>query len=186
MTQDVLQIHGSMFFLLNQFIVHNYGNDAWLNLLEKAGASETIHNVHKNYPAKEMFSILNAASELTHLTVNDLTEKFGEYLVPTLLGMYKQHINPEWKTFEMLENTELVMHKAVRKQENEASPPVLNISRVHDKLLMIDYYSKRKMACLAIGIIRGIAKYYNESEKVNVIPLSNPDEERVQIRIEFK
>ena len=57
------------------------------------------------------------------------------------------------------------MHKAVRKEENKANPPTLHISRVSDKLLIIDYYSKRRMASLAIGIIKGIAKFYNESEK---------------------
>lgn len=185
MTQEALQMHGSMFFLLNQFIVRNYGNDVWLQLTKTAGAFESPHDIHKNYPAAEMFAILNAASQLTQLSENDLKEKFGEYLVPTLLSMYKQHVNPEWKTFQMLENTELVMHKAVRKQENQAAPPILNISRVHDKLLIIDYYSKRKMASLAVGIINGIAKYYGESDKVEVIPVTNPDDERVQIRVEF-
>ncbi len=86
----------------------------------------------------------------------------------------------------MRENTELVMHKAVRKEENKANPPVLNVSRVHDNLLIIDYYSKRRLACLAIGIIRGIIKFYNETDKVTVIPNTNPADERVQIRIEFK
>jgi len=185
MTQEALQIHGSMFFLLNQFVVRNYGNDTWLQLTEAAGAGEAPHDIHKNYPAAEMFSILSAASKLTHLSENDLKQKFGEYLVPPLLGMYKQHINPDWKTFEMLENTELVMHKAVRKQENQASPPVLNVSRVHDKLLIIEYFSKRRMASLAVGIINGIAKYYGESDKVKAIPVSDLDEERVQIRVEF-
>lgn len=175
-----------MFFLLNQFIVRNYGNETWLQLTKAAGIAESPHDIHKNYPAKEMFDMLNAASQLTHLSENKVKEKFGEYLVPPLLSMYKQHIHEEWKTFEMLENTEMVMHKAVRKQETEAAPPVLHVSRIHDKLLLIDYFSKRKMGSLAVGIVRGIAKYYNESDKITIVPVSELDEERVQIRVEFK
>ncbi len=186
MTQETLQMHGSMFFLLNQFVVRNYGNETWLLLMKMAGATESQHDIHKNYPAAEMFSILTAASEVTNIPEDKLKENFGEYLVPTLLSMYKHHINPEWKTFEMLENTELVMHKAVRKQENEASPPVLQITRVHDKLLIIDYYSKRRMVSLGIGIIKGIAKFYNEADKINVECMNDPNDERVQIRVEFK
>ena len=41
------------------------------------------------------------------------------------------------------------------------------------------------MASLAVGIIKGIAKYYNESEKVKVIPATDLNDERVQIRVEF-
>lgn len=185
MPEEKIQIHGSMFFLLKEFILDNYGNKTWLKLSKRPGASSS-YDMHKNYPASEMFLIIKEAADHTRLPENSIKEKFGEHLVPKLLTLYKSHISPEWKTFEMLENTELVMHKAVRKQENEATPPVLNVSRVHDKLLIIDYYSKRKMASLAIGIIKGIAKYYQESEKINVIPMSDLDDERVQIRIEFK
>lgn len=78
------------------------------------------------------------------------------------------------------------MHRAVRKEENKASPPTLNVSRVNDKLLIIDYYSKRRMASLAIGMIKGIAKFYNESEKLQITLNAESDDERVQIRVEFK
>lgn len=184
MSEENLQIHGSMFFLLSEFITDRFGNKTWLELTKKAGV-ESSYDMHTNYPASEMFLLIKMAADHAELTENVIKEQFGEHLVPRLLTLYKSHINPEWKTFEMLENTELVMHKAVRKQENDANPPVLNVSRIHDKLLIIDYYSKRKMASLATGIIRGIAKFYNESENVHIVPTSNPDDERVQIRVEF-
>src|SRR5688572_1849446 len=186
MSGEELQVHGSMFFLLKKFIDDNYGDGTWLKLNQAAGITVPDYDIHKNYPASQMFSLIGAAADHSGFTENKLREKFGEHLVPDLLNIYKAYINPSWKTFEMLENTELVMHKAVRKQENKANPPVLNVSRVHDKLLIIDYYSKRKLASLAIGIIKGIAKFYNESEKINVIPMSSENDERVQIRIEFK
>ncbi len=125
-------------------------------------------------------------SDYIQLPAEKLKEQFGEYLVPGLLTLFKSHINPGWKTFEMLENTEFVMHRAVRKEENKASPPTLNVSRVNDKLLIIDYYSKRRMASLAIGMIKGIAKFYNESEKLQITLNAESDDERVQIRVEFK
>ena len=187
MNQEVeLQIHGSMFFFLKKFIENNYDIDTWLKINKSAGALHSTYEMHKNYPASEMDSIINTATNYTGLSKNDLQEKLGEYLVPDLLNIFKSHLNPAWKTFGLLENTELVMHKAVRKQANQANPPILNISRVHDKLLIIDYYSKRRMANLAVGIIKGIARFYNESDIVDVILNANPDDERVQIRVEFK
>ena len=75
---------------------------------------------------------------------------------------------------------------AVRTEQSIANPPVINVRRIHDKLLVIDYYSKRKMASLAVGIIRGIAAFYSESEKVVVIPTTDQGDENVQIRVEFQ
>ena len=45
--------------------------------------------------------------------------------------------------------------------------------------------SKRRMSGVAVGIIKGIAKYYNESDIVSVKRLTAPDEERVQIQVDF-
>jgi hypothetical protein len=186
MKQEEIQIHGSMFLLFKKFIEKNYNHNTWLELNKAAGTLQPAYEMHKNYPASEMFSIIGAAAKHMELSKNTLKEKFGEYLVPDLLNIYKSHLNPSWKTFETLEYTEQVMHKAVRNEAGNANPPVLNVTKVGDKLLIIDYYSKRKMASLAIGIIRGIAKYHNESKKVLIIPKTNPNDERVQIRVEFK
>lgn len=186
MQEEELQIHGSMFLFLKKFIEATHDQQAWLKINKSAGTLHSTYEMHSNYPVSEMSSIITAAANYTGFSKDDLYEKFGEYLVPDLLTIFKTHLNPAWKTFELLENTELVMHKAVRKQEHKANPPILNVSRVHDKLLIIDYYSKRKMANLAVGIIKGIARFYNESEAVNVILNANSEDERVQIRVEFK
>ncbi|WP_293890956.1 hypothetical protein [Flavobacterium sp.] len=38
---------------------------------------------------------------------------------------------------------------------------------------------------VCVGIIKGIATYFNETHAIRIIPMTNPDKERVQIRIEF-
>ena len=177
--------HGSMFFLLEKFLKKELGAEAWKEIYERAGSSNKTYNPHENYSSSEMDALIYEASQITHQSVYELKEKFGESMVPDLMELYKKYVNPSWKTFEVLEYTEHVMHKAVRREESKASPPVLNVSRVHDKLLIIDYNSERRMGSLAIGIIKGIARFYNESEKVKVIPASDPNDERVQIRVEF-
>jgi hypothetical protein len=185
MQEQKLQIHGSMFVLLKKFVDNTNAKDTWTLLLKDAVIPEGNYAMHMNYPASDFFSIVRSIAKLKGVNENEVKERFGEYLVPDLLQLYKAYVNPEWKTFDMLLNTELVMHKAVRKEESKADPPVLNISRVHDKLIMIDYYSRRKMASLAIGIIKGIAHFYNETGQIQIIPTSDPDDERVQIRVEF-
>jgi hypothetical protein len=112
-------------------------------------------------------------------------EQFGSYLVNDLFALYKDYIRPEWRTFEIILHTESVMHGAVRKLNSTANPPILNVFQVNEKLLIIDYFSKRKMASLAIGIIRGISEYYGEADKIKITPMTNSDDERVQIRLDF-
>ncbi|MCW3102197.1 MAG: hypothetical protein JWO09_637 [Bacteroidetes bacterium] len=180
------RVHGSIFFLLKKFVDQNLPAGTWARLNEGAGTSPESFEMTKNYPVRDINAIVDEASKLTGTPVNVLKEKFGEYLVPDLFLLYSSYLQPHWKTFEVLENTELVMHGAVRRLNSTANPPILNVTKVNDKLLMIDYFSHRKMGCLAVGIIKGIAWYYNESDTVTVTPATDPDAERVQIKVEFK
>jgi hypothetical protein len=59
---------------------------------------------------------------------------------------------------------------------------------VPDLLLIYHKYINptwRRMTGVAVGIIRGIAQYYHESDVVEVTRLTAVDEERVQIRVDF-
>lgn len=178
-------MHGSLFVFLKRFVESNFDFSTWIKLLDQAHVHRDAYLLHEMYPTSELEAIVQAASTLTGLSRYDLQLKFGEFLVPDLLLIYKKHIKPEWRTYELLENTELSMHSAVRQQDERSNPPVLLVTKMGNKQLIVDYYSKRKMAGVAIGIIKGIAAYYNESEKITITPVTKPEAERVQIRVQF-
>jgi hypothetical protein len=179
------QMHGSIFVFLKRFVESNYDFSTWFKLLEKANINRESYTMHEMYPTEELTAIVSEASVLTGLPTTELHELFGEFLVPDLLLIYQKYMNPSWRTFDMLINTEAVMHGAVRKEDARTAPPILSVSKVNDNLLIIDYYSKRKMAGVAIGIIKGIAKYFNEQDNINIKPITPRHAERVQIRVEF-
>ncbi|MDQ3046920.1 MAG: heme NO-binding domain-containing protein [Bacteroidota bacterium] len=183
--QNETNVHGSIFFLLRKFIDHSLPPGAWEKLNQAAGSNADEFELTKSYSLDTIGSIIAAASKMTGLSEDTLKERFGEYLVPDLFTLYKNYLRPEWTTYDVLLNTERVMHGAVRKLNSTANPPILNVTAVNEKLLMIDYYSKRRMAGLAIGIIKGIAKYYHEEEKISVKSVTSLNDERVQIRVEF-
>lgn len=185
MSEEILKVHGSIFFLLKKYVDNNFPEGTWNTLNATAGTSG-IYYTTESYPLTEMGAIVSAASDATGIPVHDLKEKFGTYLVPDLFLLYTNYLKPGWKTYDVLLHTENVMHGAVRKLNSTATPPILNVTQLNDNVLIIDYYSKRRMGALAVGIIKGIAEYYNEAEEVLVIPKSNPDDERVQLRVEFK
>ncbi len=180
-----LRVHGSIFFLLKKFVDNNFPENTWDLLNKKAGTNTINFSVTENYSLTAMNDLVSNASAMTGIPENELMEKFGQYLVTDLFALYGEYIRPEWRTFDIILNTEPVMHGAVRKLNSTANPPILNVTKVNDKLLIIDYHSRRKMGSLAIGIIKGIARYYEESDSIIITPMSNPDDERVQIRLDF-
>jgi hypothetical protein len=137
------------------------------------------------YPTRELFAIVSKASEVTGMPIYDLMEQFGEYLVPDLMLIYSKYVNPSWRTYDMLLHTEGSMHSAVKKMDERTNPPMLLVTKKGSSQLIVDYHSKRRMSGVAVGIIKGIAKYYNESDTVSVTRLTAADEERVQIQVNF-
>ncbi len=185
MNDDILKVHGSIFFLLKKYVDNNFPDGTWDALNTAAGTSGNYYTT-ESYPLAEIGAIVSAASAATGIPVNDLKESFGIYLVPDLFQLYSNYLRPGWSTYDVLLHTENVMHGAVRKLNSTATPPVLNVTPLYNNILIIDYYSKRRMGALAVGIIKGIAAFYNEADEAIVIAKSDPDDERVQLRVEFK
>lgn len=178
-------MHGSIFVLLKRFIESTYNYSTWINLLETAGITQHAYDMHNMYPTRDLQAIMQTAATHSGVHVNELLEQFGEFLVPDLLLVFKKYVQPEWRTYEMLLFTEASMHGAVREADDRTNPPLLLVTKKGNRQLIVDYHSKRKMAGMAVGIIKGIARYYNESDVVQVKRLTPVEEERVQIQVEF-
>ncbi len=181
-----LKVHGSIFFLLRKFVIRFYDEKMWLELNVDANTGIQDFLMTESYPLVMMNNVVDAASARSGIPIEDLKKSFGEFLVPDLFQLYKSFIDPSWKTFEMLEYTEGIMHNNVRRLNSTAAPPILHVTKINTDTLLIDYHSKRRMGSLAIGIINGIAKYYKEDSNLTIVSLTPPDATRVQIKVERK
>ncbi|AKD04237.1 heme NO-binding domain-containing protein [Pontibacter korlensis] len=179
------RMHGSIFVLLKRFVESTYGHSTWVELLQESNVEHTAYLVQEMYPTHEIFAIISKLGEKTEQSVFELLEGYGEFIVPDLMMLYNKYLQPEWRTYDMLLNTEEAMHGAVRREDSRANPPKLLVIKKGSRQLIIEYYSKRRMAGVAIGIIKGIAKYFNESDVVDVMQLTPSDNERVQIKVDF-
>ena len=176
-------MHGLIFTLLKRYVQTTYDHSTWVRLVEATGLSATDFNHRDVYPDAHLYALVGQAAESTGIPAAELQEKFGEYLVPDLLYMYQKHIEPEWRTLEMLEHTENVMHTRVRAHHPENRPPVLTVERVSEREVRIEYVSPRRMGALAVGIVRGLARYFDEEDVMQVTPTTSENGEHVQIRV---
>lgn len=87
-------MHGSIFALLKRFIESEHGYSGWINLTEQLGLERPTYQMHEMYPTDELFDILNAAARAKGASVYEMMEKFGEFLVPDLLLIYKSMCAP--------------------------------------------------------------------------------------------
>ena len=162
-------MHGTIFMQLKDFVVTNHGLPAWDKMLDMAGQPKmALYLPTQSYPDADAFAPVKAACELTGQSMDVALESFGIYIAPTLIQMYRGLIHPDWKTLDLLLNVEDTIHKVVRRRNEGAEPPEPHFKRINDRTLEFLYESKRKMSALAMGIIKGVAKYYQEEIHITV------------------
>jgi hypothetical protein len=178
-------MHGFFFLQLKKYIEQKHGLTAWDELLQHSEVSQTQFSASDIYPDKDITSLLATAIDKWKLAPNDLLQDLGTFLVPDLLDVYKAYLNPSWCTLDLLAFTEQTMHRAVRTSTPTATPPILHVTRIGKDKIIIDYHSHRKMAFLAVGIIKGIAAHYKEEDKIEVQVKEYSEGERVQIEVHY-
>jgi len=156
-------MQGIIFLELKKFVELRWGSRAWPALLADGGYPTRIYLPAHEYGDDEMVGLVGTISLTTGVTVPAVLEDFGEFMVPDLLQVYRSLVHATWRTLDLIENTERMIHRVVRLRNPGARPPALGVERKGARALSIRYHSPRRMCAVAKGIARGVAKHYGEA-----------------------
>ena len=156
-------MHGIIFAELKRYTEEKLGTDGWENVLSAAKLPFKTYLLIQPYPDQEALALVGTIATKLNKSVPKTLEDFGTFIAPTLMTTYRRLIEPSWKTLDLLLNVEDTIHTVVRLRNTGATPPALKAHRNSPQQVTIFYNSERKMCHLAVGIIKGIAQYYNEN-----------------------
>jgi predicted Ser/Thr protein kinase len=156
-------MHGLIFVQLQRFAQKQGSITSWEALLQEARLPSKGYSPARAYPDEEMLALVAAAGRLLNIPAGAVLEAFGEFVAPELIRLYGKLIKPEWKTLDLIENTEQLIHAAVRVGNPGAEPPVLTCVRSTPDELQMVYSSGRQLCCVAKGIVKGVARHYGET-----------------------
>jgi hypothetical protein len=155
-------MHGLIFVELRKYVDDALGTGTWPKLLESAGLANKLYMPIGTYPDEELVALVSTAASLGGGSVDATLHGFGEFIAPDLLRMYSSRISKDWKTLDVIENTEETIHTVVRAQNPGADPPRLRCRRLSPEEVVISYSSPRKLCAVAKGIVRGLARDLRE------------------------
>jgi len=159
-------VHGVIFLELNRFVDARLGPGAWMETIGTAGITHAVYLPTQLYPDADLQAIVSVVSRKMSLEPSQVLEDFGAYIVPSLATLYSALIDAEWTLLDMLEHTESTIHRVVRIRAAGAAPPQIKCTRLRPDEVEIVYTSDRKLCAFARGIIRGLAKIYEEQAVV--------------------
>ncbi len=160
-------MHGLIFFFIHKFTEKVAGGaPGWHAVRDSVGLTAKSYAPVAQYPDAEAICLLRGIAEQLQQPLDAVLEQFGEFLAPQLLSFSSNLIQPEWRTLDLIENTEAVIHAFVRRTNPGAAPPVLQCVRTSVNELHLIYGSARHLCGLAKGIIRGVARHYRDHIEV--------------------
>ncbi len=138
------------------------GHDRWKELLAGAGLPSEAPRLSGRYPDKDLVAAVGLLADATDKEVSDVLCEFGRALFPALVATYGDLIPAGWRTLDLIEHTEGVIHRAVRLQDAEARPPRLTAVRTTDHEVRVLYSSPRRLCSLARGLLTGAAEQFGD------------------------
>ena len=160
-------VHGIIFFFLQKFAdVAATGSTSWKGVRASTATSAAKFLPSGVYPDADAVAILTTIAETTGRPLPSILEEFGQFLAPHLVKVASPVVDPAWRTLDLIEHTEAIIHTMVRSTTPGAAPPVLETVRQSPDELHLVYSSARRLCPLAVGLMRGIAAHYGETIRI--------------------
>ncbi len=157
-------MHGIIFNQLRNYAQARLGERGWETLLREAKLPARVYLAFQSYPDEEAVAIVGAAEKVSGTPARLLLEDFGEFIVPSLMHIYKGFLQSSWSILDVIENAERI-HERVRRDPH-ARPPVLECFRVDANTVRVVYASPRKLCGVGIGFVRGLSNELKQKVEV--------------------
>jgi hypothetical protein len=115
-----------------------------------------------SYPEDELLALVARAGEAAGLPVPDVLRRFGAHLFRTLATLYPVFLDGVGSAFELLGGIDTYVHGEVKKLYPDAEFPGFEVHRRAPGRLELVYRSRRPLADLAEGMIRGCIAWFGD------------------------
>jgi hypothetical protein len=155
---------GTITRCLGELVQSKWGDDAWRQILAKAGVVDpiTLMMPSADIDDKIAMDLLDATSAVLGVTPAQAADAFGEYWCCVYAPKVYKSIVGRFKTArEMILGLDAVHVEMTRSIPN-ARPPRFSYTWRDSRTLVVKYSSHRNLVHVYAGLARGVGKFYNE------------------------
>ena len=155
-----------MYGLVNKavqgLVVSNFGEEAWLQIKEKAGVTTVEFTPMESYDDEVTYNLVGAACEVLELSAKDVLNAFGNYWVHEIGAKYYAPLMERAgdNLTEFLINLDH-LHSRVQVSFPKLSPPSFSVQQNDDGTLTLSYFSKRPgLEDMVVGLVYGLGERF--------------------------
>ena len=158
---------GTIVRCLEELVVTQFGEDKWQKSLEDAGIkSSRIFLPFEDVEDSVVMKLVTAVCKNLNISLSQAADAFGDYWV----NVYSQKLYPQYYAKHKTARDFLLdmdaVHVAMTKTIKDAKPPRFDYEWKSEDTLIMHYRSHRGLIDFAVGLVKGVGKFYNESLRV--------------------
>jgi Haem-NO-binding len=115
-----------------------------------------------SYPEEELLGLVARAGEVAGLPAPEVLRRFGAHLFRTLATLYPVFVDGVGSSLELLGGIETNVHGEVKKLYPDTEFPRFEVRARTPRRLELVYRSRRPLADLADGMIRGCIAWFGD------------------------
>jgi hypothetical protein len=115
-----------------------------------------------SYPEAELLALVSRAGEAAGMPVEEILRRYGAHLFRTLATLYPVFVDGVGSALELLAGIETYIHGEVKKLYPDAEFPRFDVHAPSPGNLELVYRSRRPMADVAEGMIRGCIAWFGD------------------------
>jgi hypothetical protein len=123
---------------------------------------EVAYSPLANYPDADLLALVGRASEVAGLPASEVLRRLGARLFRTFATLYPVFVDGVDSALDLLGGIETSIHGEVKKLYPDAEFPVFEVHARAPGRLELVYRSRRPLADLADGLIRGCVAWFGD------------------------
>jgi len=150
-----------------ELVTERFGKEKWGDILETSGLGRSFFLLEKDdVPDEQVYQVVEATCTVLDISFEQAADAFGEHwmndFAPRVYPGYLRRAKCAKDLIVFLPK----LHEYVTENIPDAHPPRFELTWEDDKTLIMTYISQRPLIDFAVGLLRGIGKYYGEALEV--------------------
>ncbi len=161
---------GTIVKCLQEMVENKFGKDKWSTICEKSNFGKNqIISLSADIDDAVVMTLLKNTCETLGVSLEQAGDAFGDYWVNNYgPNVYKSIYNKFKNTREFILGMDDV-HVMVTKTVPNSKPPRFTYDFPNDKTIIMTYKSSRGLILVLMGLVKGLARYFNEKLTVTKI-----------------
>lgn len=165
-------------------MTQKYGADTWDALLASAGLDGAYTSLG-NYPDEHLAKLVGAASAALQLPANDVVRWVGQEAMPLLVKKYPGFFAKHQATRPFIMTINGIIHPEVKKLYPGADTPDFALDATSPEVLVMKYFSKRRLCAFAEGLITGAALHFGETVSIRHCTCMHRGDDHCRLELSF-